>query len=160
MGGRFRLGNFCPGTTWSGFNNEFLCHIEQNAEFSPDWVIRYVLIPKPGSDAKGRPAVRPIGLTPSMLRILTRSRARMMRRKTALWQLTQHAGTATQSCQLAALIFGVRSEAARHSKKVVLTLQSDVAKAFEHVSHGELLHRAHAVGLLAEAQRAVRTYGM
>eukprot|EP00971_Amphidinium_carterae_P148195 2937391-Amphidinium_carterae.1 len=78
----------------------------------------------------------------------------MMRRKTALWQLTQHAGTAEQSCQLAAQIFGVRAESARHSKKVVLTLQSDVAKAFEHVNHGELLHRAQAVGLLAEAQRA------
>eukprot|EP00971_Amphidinium_carterae_P167517 3319218-Amphidinium_carterae.1 len=137
---------------------ELLCHVEQNADFSPEWVIRYVLIPKPGSDAKGRPAVRPIGLTPSMLRILTRARARMMRRRTPLWQLTQHAGTAVQSCQLAAQIFGVRAESARHSKKVVLTLQSDVAKAFEHVNHGELLHRARAVGLLAEAQRAVRIY--
>eukprot|EP00971_Amphidinium_carterae_P297708 5914993-Amphidinium_carterae.1 len=99
MAGRSRLGNCCPGITWS------------------DWVIRYVLIPKPGSDSKGRPAVRPIGLTPSMLRILTRVRARMMRRKTSLWQLTQHAGTAAQSCQLAAQIFGVRAESARHSKK-------------------------------------------
>eukprot|EP00971_Amphidinium_carterae_P186590 3703878-Amphidinium_carterae.1 len=137
---------------------ELICHVEQNADFSADWVIRYVLIPKPGSDSKGRPAVRPIGLTPSMLRMLTRARARMMRRRTALWQLTQHAGTAAQSCQLAAQIFGVRAESAKHSKKVVLTLQSDVAKAFEHVNHGELLHRANAVGLLAEAQRAVRIY--